>query len=326
MPDRRRPIQDIESRLDKEFYRKLVDNLHDAVYFVDTSRTILFWNKAAERITGFMREEVVGHRCGENLLRHVDDEARQLCLVGCPLSRTLTDGKVREAEVYLHHKKGHRVPVFVRVSPVRDAEGRIAGAVELFGPISGRLGILEEIEDLRQQVYRDQLTGLGNRALAEAALARHHAALKESGVPFGLLFIDIDHFKRINDTFGHASGDEVLRMVARTLAGVLRGVDELCRWGGEEFLAVLPNVDLPTLHIVGNRLRALTSASWLEIGTARLRVTISVGGVLVDDPDVHLARQVDLADQAMYACKEAGRDKVCVKDYSPTGEPPKADQ
>ena len=321
MVHKRRPLEDIAARLDKEFYRKLVDNIHDAVYFVDTTRTILFWNKAAERLTGYLHDEVVGRGCADNLLRHVDDQGNELCLVGCPLSSTLADGKVREAEVYLHHKKGHRVPVFVRISPVRDAQGKITGAVELFGPLKGRMDILEEVADLRQQVYRDQLTGLGNRALAEAALVRNHTALKENGIPFGLLFIDIDHFKHINDNFGHAVGDQVLRMVARTMAGVLRGVDELCRWGGEEFLAVLPNVDLPTLHAVGDRLRLLTAASWLDAGAAKLRVTISVGGVLVRDPGAHLARQVDLADQAMYACKEAGRNRVCIKDYSPSGSP-----
>src|SRR5689334_15269715 len=111
---------------------KLLELLFDGLYYVDRNKKISFWNKAAEKITGYERAEVTGFCCADNILRHIDDEGHELCLDGCPLSATLFDGQVREAHVYLHHKRGHRVPVSIRVTPIRDAEGEIIGAAEVF--------------------------------------------------------------------------------------------------------------------------------------------------------------------------------------------------
>ena len=93
---------------------KLLDSLFDGVYFVDLDRRITYWNAGAERISGYLRSEVVGSCCADNLLRHIDTEGHKLCQDGCPLAATMRDGKTRESSVYLHHKFGHRVPVLVR--------------------------------------------------------------------------------------------------------------------------------------------------------------------------------------------------------------------
>ena len=110
--------------MDKEFYQDLLDQISDGVYFVTRDRRITYWNGGAERITGFGAEEVLGHSCSEGMLRHIDDTGRQLCLRGCPLAAVMTDGKRREVQVYLHHKDGHRVPVTVRGSALRNPAGR----------------------------------------------------------------------------------------------------------------------------------------------------------------------------------------------------------
>jgi PAS domain S-box-containing protein len=114
------------------FYATLLDNLYDGVYFVDRERRITFWNKAAERITGFTKAEVVGKRCADNLLRHVDNRGNSLCEGACPLSYTLNDSQPRSASVFLHHKDGHRLPVAIRVAPITDHQQKIVGAVEIF--------------------------------------------------------------------------------------------------------------------------------------------------------------------------------------------------
>jgi len=100
--------------VDKEFYANLLDEISDGVYFVTRDRRITYWNGGAQRITGYSVEEVLGRSCGEGILRHVNDRGRQLCLHGCPLIAVMTDGKPREANIYLHHKDGQRVPVTVR--------------------------------------------------------------------------------------------------------------------------------------------------------------------------------------------------------------------
>lgn len=110
----------------------LLDEVAEGVYFTDRQRRITFWNKAAERISGFSRTEVLGRRCLENILIHVDDRGRSMCMGLCPLANTLKDGQPRRAAIYLHHKNGHRVPVQVRIFPLRDEKQREIGAVELF--------------------------------------------------------------------------------------------------------------------------------------------------------------------------------------------------
>jgi PAS domain S-box-containing protein len=95
----------------EDLYAVILGNIHEGVYFVDSERKITFWNKGAERITGYTEGEVVGHFCYDNILKHVNDEGLHLCLGGCPLHQTLSDGQGREALVYLHHKEGYRVPV-----------------------------------------------------------------------------------------------------------------------------------------------------------------------------------------------------------------------
>ena len=97
--------------LEKDSYERIVENLHDGLYFVDQDRIITYWNKAAEQISGFAAEEVLGKSCSDNILTHVDSEGNRLCTEMCPLAATIADGTYRETEIYMHHKSGHRIPV-----------------------------------------------------------------------------------------------------------------------------------------------------------------------------------------------------------------------
>jgi len=102
--------------LEKDFYESIIENLYEGLYFVDRNRVIKYWNKAAEQISGYTANEVVGKSCSDNILNHVDSKGNNLCTGMCPLAATITDGKPREDEVYMHHKNGHRIPFSVRVS------------------------------------------------------------------------------------------------------------------------------------------------------------------------------------------------------------------
>jgi diguanylate cyclase (GGDEF)-like protein/PAS domain S-box-containing protein len=290
-------------------HEKLLESLFDGVYFVDLERKITFWNKAAERITGYTREEVIGKRCSDNLLRHVDDKGRELCLAGCPLKETIEDGGVREAHVFLHHKQGHRVPVSVRVTPVRDDDGRIMGGVEIFSDNSNLLQILHEMECLKQDVYVDELTKVGNRRYSEMTLHTRFYELASFSAPFGVIFLDIDNFKQCNDRYGHKTGDEVLVIVARTIANILRRMDTIARWGGEEFVIILPNIEGDVLVEVAQRIRAFIEGSFLMAGGEMLRVTASLGATMAL-PDDTPESIVQRADRLMYASKMAGKNRV----------------
>jgi len=112
-------------------FAKIIDNIHDGLYIVDKNRVITYWNKAAERITGFSAVEVMGHSCSENILTHIDGEGNSLCTGMCPLASTMDDGVMRETELYLHHKNGQRVPVSVRVTPLTDISNKDANVLRI---------------------------------------------------------------------------------------------------------------------------------------------------------------------------------------------------
>ena len=98
--------------------KALLADISDGVYFTDQYRTIVYWNKKAERITGFSAEEVIGYHCHDNILNHVDDQGRSLCHSICPLAHTIKDRQPRASHLFLHHKQGHRIPVHVRTMPL----------------------------------------------------------------------------------------------------------------------------------------------------------------------------------------------------------------
>jgi len=288
-------------------YESIIENLHDGLYFVDRDRVITYWNKAAEQISGFSAAEVVGRSCSDNILTHVDGSGRSLCLGLCPLAQSIADGKFREAEVYMHHKDGHRIPVSVRISVLRDEGGRILGGIELFTDISNHKANALRLQELEKLALLDNLTQLANRHYIEKEILNCFAEKKRLHVPFGLLFLDIDHFKQFNDSHGHDAGDAVLRFVAKTFLANSRPFDLYGRWGGEEFIAIIRNISRQDLAQLGNRLRLLVEQSYIVYGRERLQVTLSLGATLVRDDDT-MESLVKRADTLMYRSKEAGRN------------------
>lgn len=289
----------------------LLQVLHEGVYIVDKDRRIQFWNAAAEEITGFAASAVVGSRCADNILRHISEDGRELCKDGCPLQATLEDGKTRDLVAYLHHRDGRRLPVHVRAIPMQNDRG-IPRVIEVFDEISERSELLKELEVLRQEVLIDPLTKIGNRRFFELNAEARLASYNAQKVPFGLLMFDIDHFKKVNDTYGHLAGDAVLKMVAGTISAALRQLDTAARYGGEEFVVLVPNCDDTYLYVVGERIRLLIESSWIDLEDgARLKVTISGGGAMAQAGD-QISTIIERADLRLYQSKESGRNKVIV--------------
>lgn len=295
-----------------DFYKDIIDNLYDGVYFVDRDRVVTYWNKGAERITGYPAEQAVGRSCMDNLLNHVTANGVQLCGERCPLAAVMEDGREHEADVYLHHADGHRVPVTVRATALRDNEGNIVGAIETFTNSAGVVNARQEMKRLRHMAMTDPLTGAGNRRFLEGRLNAVVAEYRNNSNVAGLIFVDVDHFKGFNDTYGHNIGDQVLQMVARTLRHCLRSSDTVGRWGGEEFVAILYDAtDCEGLQTVAEKVRSLVQYSRLDVGEQGFSVTISVGATLLvagDTPESFVHR----ADQLMYESKQRGRNCVTV--------------
>jgi diguanylate cyclase (GGDEF)-like protein/PAS domain S-box-containing protein len=294
-----------------EHHKRILDSLYDGVYFVDRDRRITYWNGGAERISGYSAGQVLGRSCFDNLLSHVDDHGRPLCTTGCPLAATIEDGRSRETQVYLRHAGGHRVPVLVRAIPYRDRDGRIVGAVEVFRDNTAYTHALHRLSELNREAFQDPLTTIGNRRFIEARLRLCQTECAEQGVTSGVLFIDVDRFKAINDRYGHDAGDAVLRVIANTLRYSVRSTDHLGRWGGDEFVAVVRDIDRHQATSIADTLRALIEHSRVAVRDVEIGVTVSVGATLTR-PDDTTEGLLMRADRLLYEGKAAGRNTVVV--------------
>ena len=315
----------------EENFKDILDNLLEAVYVTDLDRRIVYWNRAAEDLTGFAKEEVLQRVCSENILGHVDRRGVPLCGGQCPLAETMADGKPRETMVFLHHKEGFRRPVRVRTSPLRNASGAVSGGIEVFEDAMGFLALEEKIQLLESLTLLDPLTRIGNRRYLEMQIEEKLREFQISGLSLGFLLFDIDRFKDVNDTWGHLVGDRVLTVVASTLKHSLRIYDVVGRWGGEEFLMVFRPMPRHELHALGRRICTAIASEPVEVAGTRLQVTASLG--LIGYPPFPEAldllgweQLVSLADRALYEVKAHGRNGWAVYEASPSRSPlPDAD-
>ena len=295
---------------DPEMLRTMLDSIVDGVYFTDLKRTIQYWNRGAERITGYTAEEVTGHCCKDNILMHVDMAGNCICTSSlCPLLKCFKGESDHVERVYLHHKAGHRVPVRVCSSPIRDKSGDIIGGLETFHDITDEIAALQEVDTLKEAALLCPLTGIGNRRYCEQTLRTQLQELIPGPRSLGIVFLDIDHFKSYNDRYGHEVGDIVLKIVARTLSSDLRSFDFVGRWGGEEFVVLLPRMNASDLAATANRLRVLIQSASSETSQGKLSVTVSLGATLAT-PGESSESLVSRADKLMYASKAAGRNRV----------------
>jgi diguanylate cyclase (GGDEF)-like protein/PAS domain S-box-containing protein len=295
---------------DPGFYKKLLDHMGDGVYFVDRDRRILYWNKGAFRLSGYTAQELVGRSCQDDILCHVDYEGKNLCQEGCPLSASIEDGGSHEANVFLRHKQGRRVPVTVRVEPLRAADGSITGAIEIFSDDSAQTEARRKTESMKRLAFLDHLTQLPNRRFVEMSLNTALAEFQVHKDPLGVLAFDLDKFKAINDSYGHECGDRALQEVAKTVVGALRPTDIVGRWGGDEFVAILRNVDHEILTSLAKRCVLMAARISLPSGDgASISLSISVGATLAH-PGESGAELIRRADGLMYQSKMGGRNRA----------------
>lgn len=302
MPDR--PISD-------ELHKSIVDNLADGVYYVEPDRSIRYWNHGAENLAGYQASELVGRRCYDNILAHVDAQGNSLCHSTCPLAASMLDGESRDVTIWLRHREGYRKPVRVRTAAVRDATGTIVGGVETFSDASAVVRAAADADRARHEALTDELTGLPNRRMFDAAVRTRLENMVRYAWRFGLLVVDIDNFKAVNDQFGHAVGDAVLAGVAKTIQGAVRAGDMVARWGGEEFAVLVEASEAGGLAETAERVRALVAQSEVRHEALVLKVQVSAGGSLAsrdDTPESLFER----ADGALYSAKRSGRDQIAI--------------
>ncbi|MDY0189299.1 MAG: sensor domain-containing diguanylate cyclase [Desulfuromonas sp.] len=293
--------------LNAEHYKHMLDNLSEAVYGVDKERRILYWNRAAEQLTGYSAEEVVGLKCEQGPLQHVDEINVPLCEENCPLACCIATGKDQEKLVFALHKNGQRIPVLVKTSAIPSADGEILGAVEIFSDAAELLQTREMNKELLRQTHLDALTGVPNKQALWDALDREWFRFKRYNTPFSLLAIDIDYFRQLNDAYGCATGDAVLQWLVKQLRSSLRRADILGRVGGDKFMVLLSfsnrKSTLKVAHMVQEMVR---NEPCLDLPMA---MTVSIGAVTIEDGET-LESVIERADKALARSKEMGRNQV----------------
>jgi diguanylate cyclase (GGDEF)-like protein/PAS domain S-box-containing protein len=296
--------------IDNNISQFILNSIFDGLYICNLERVITFWNQGAERITGYSSSDVVGKHCWGEILIHINENGKRLCNSDkCPILRALKDGKEIKTEAYLLHKDGHRVPVHIKTTPLRDENGKITSIVQIFQDNSLQITVQNKLEELTRLAMLDPITEIGTRKYLEINLNAIFEKMKRYGWAFGVLFIDIDHFKNINDLYGHDIGDSVLKMVAKTLSKNIRSFDLIGRWGGEEFLAIIVNINDNQLFTIAEKLRILVENSSLHIGDDKISVTISTGATIAK-PDDTVESLVKRVDTIMYRSKADGRNRV----------------
>jgi diguanylate cyclase (GGDEF)-like protein/PAS domain S-box-containing protein len=281
---------------EQDTLRLLLEGITDyAVYMLDVNGQVASWNKGAELIEGYAAEEIVGqhHSCfftAEDVAAGSPEEA---------LTRATRDGRWQE-EGWSVRKDGSRFWASVVITAVRDE----AGALKGFAKVSHDMGRQKALEDhLRHQAFHDVLTGLSNRELFTNRI-KHALSRRPRGTHFSVLFIDLDGFKQVNDTLGHAAGDEVLRSVADRLRAAVRPSDTLARMGGDEFAVLLENTTSER-HALEVTKRVIASLDRpLCVRGQQLSLGTSVG--IIPDAAGDAGEILANADTAMYHAKENG--------------------
>jgi diguanylate cyclase (GGDEF)-like protein/PAS domain S-box-containing protein len=266
---------------DPRVFETAVDSLDVGVYLVDRHRKIVYWNRGAERISGYLRHDVTGRFCRDDILVHSDENDAVLCGTDCPLADCMRDGQARETTVYLRHRAGHRVPVHVRAVPLRDEAGAIVGAAEIFE--ERRLVPQSEKREnvLGKHGCLDEATELPNRELMMSYLRGQMELFAAHGLPFSLAMIQLDRLQLFQAAHGHEAVRSILRVVAQTMREVLRATDFLGRWEGDRFLAILPACSEICVEKVGRRLKSTVSGSGIQWWGDRLSVEVCAASTSV---------------------------------------------
>lgn len=291
---------------------KLMDSMYEGVYTVNRDRIVTLWNLGAQQLAGYSSTEALGQTCSAGFLGHVDATGKPLCGSNCPLDGVMADGQAREIRAYLRHKEGHRVPVGVRVLPILNRVGTITGATQVFSDAGSSNATEQRVSELENLAFRDPLTNLPNRRYLESKVTQALDDYQQFGRQYGLLLLDLDRFKQINDSHGHDVGDAVLKAVGETLVRSLRAVDVVGRWGGEEFLVLLTDAVATAMGDLTERCRVLIAQSSVSQGASRVSVTASIGAT-VFGPNDSTATAIRRADDLMYKSKRSGGNRTTIE-------------
>jgi diguanylate cyclase (GGDEF)-like protein/PAS domain S-box-containing protein len=295
---------------DTENLKQILDSVHDGIYVVDRYRKVSYWSRGAERLTGFKSSEALGRKCSE-LLVHMDKEGKNLCDAGCPVVETMAEDRIREAMLYIRHKDGYRLPVATRVVPSRDDEGKVDGAVVMFGDVTSRFVQVKRTEEAQKILRRDPAAELDNKRDLEISLHMRFDEMQRYGWNFGVLFIDVDDMDKISDLYGFERGERVLKMIAMTLMSGIRSSDVVGRWSEKQFMVIVGDINEHQLHFVGSRICMLVESSAIKNAEEELKTTVSIGATLAKSGDT-VYTLLKRAEDLMKMSSKGGKNRITI--------------
>lgn len=301
-----RALRATEEVLFKEKQRAQVtlNSIGDAVLATDIAGNVTYLNLVAEAMTGWSHEDALGRPLAE-VFNIIDGTTREAAVN--PAQRAIEEDRTvgLAMNCVLIRRDGVEVPIEDSAAPIYDRHGRIAGAVIVFRDASRSRAMTEKMAHLAQH---DFLTGLPNRMLLTERLSQAIGLAQRHRKQVALLFLDLDNFKRINDSLGHAIGDRLLQSVAERLTGCVRATDTVCRQSGDEFVILLAEIEQPQdAARVAEKVRAALAVPHL-IGGHELPVTLSIGISVYPDDGDNADTLMQSADTAMYKAKVSGRN------------------
>jgi len=296
---------------DHMMHRLILEALPQGVYAVNREGRVIVWSAGAEKLTGYLRQDVLGRSCQEEVLKHCDKENDPLEGPSIPLLATLREGRAVAGQLSMHTKSGHFLPVQVQTVPLRDDRGSLAGAVEIFEPLSA-----PEVGERRQSKLAaygclDALTGLLNHSMIQAHLKESLSLHLVYPVPFCVMCFAIDALSELRKRFGQAGVDAALRAVAQTIENGLRPTDFVGRWMNQEILAILTECGENDAIKVGERLNRMVRHSGVPWWGDKIRVTVSIGATPALDNDT-VGSIVSRAENALWESSQGGGNRTVV--------------
>ncbi len=298
-------------RASEEKFRSLVETTSDFVWEVDCNGVYTYVSPRVRDLLGFTPEEVVGKTAFDLM---PPDEARRVA--GAFTSLVAGRQPIVALENVNRHKDGHLVVLETSATPFFQPDGSLGGYRGIDRDITERKRIEAERVQLMKQLdelaSHDGLTGLYNHRMFYKLLEDELARAKRFKHPVSLLMIDIDHFKQVNDTYGHQAGDAIIKGLGNLLGRQARTIDRVCRYGGEEITVILAETENTAALGIAERLRAAVEQESFDIGNSHIvHITVSIGFAAWPAHAATGDELVSAADAAMYAAKQAGRNRVC---------------
>lgn len=289
----------------------IVETSLDAMFSADAQRTIISWNSGAEHVFGYSAEEIIGRNMSILVPPDRTEELEQV------LARVRRGEKVTNYDTLRLRKGGEQIYVSVSVAPIFDNAGRVCGSAAVARDITERKRMEQQ---LQYSAFHDKLTGVPNHSLFLDRLGHVLARAERFGEGYAVMVLDLDNFKLINDSLGHLVGDQLLCAFVGRIQELLRPVDTLARFGGDEFMLLLEEIDDAdqVRHVAERILQALQPPFWLDKQEVSVSSSlgISMGDARYKEPN-QIIRDADLA---LYEAKRRGKNQYVIFDAGMRGE------